>query len=141
MLTIRNDQVEHLARVMRRRFVETMLGHLSATYPDRYAACGRDEAAAFVERALDFGKLHRIEGQWAVATLVELRIELGEAFERSPKRTWASEILTHATMPEWLKMKLLSERLRPPPAPVHASAPRFDEPPVSEADESDRDRT
>jgi hypothetical protein len=112
MLTVRNDQLKILSSLRRVQFVDRLLPHLAADYPSWYEERQDRGAREFVERVIEIGDKQDIRGQWAVSTLVDLMIEFGEAFERSPDRDWAVKILTHRALPDRMKISMLSERLR-----------------------------
>ena len=112
MLRIRREQIATLGAPNRAEFIERVLPYLSDGYPAWFAALGPEGAQLFVERSLDAGITYRIEGRHAVITFIELRIEFGESFERSPDQAWAQKIVSHATLPDALKVNILSERLR-----------------------------
>lgn len=112
MLTIRNEQLVCFASQHRAEFVDRLVPHLSASYPSWYKSLEAEDARAFVERAIDAGASVGVRGQWAVGTLIELMIEFGETFERSPDRDWATTLLAHPALPDRLKLTMLSERLR-----------------------------
>ena len=112
MLTIRNDQLKILSSQQRPQFVDRLLPHLAEDYPSWYAERGDRGAREFVERVIDTGDKHGVRGQWAVSTLVDLMIEFGETFEKSPDRDWAAKTFAHASLPDRVKIATLSERLR-----------------------------
>jgi hypothetical protein len=112
VLTIRREQIATLGAPERGKFVEQILPYLSEAHPAWFRRQGAEGAQQFVERAIDAGDRHRIIGRQPVLTFIELLIEFGESFERSPEQAWAQGILSHATLPDGLKLEILSERLR-----------------------------
>jgi hypothetical protein len=113
MLVIRRDQVERMARAPRREFVEQTRAHFAELHPEWLEQHGLEGAAEYIDRIIDRASALRIRTALSVATLVGLCIEFGEDFEHCDQRDWAMTILTHERMPESLKLKLLSERMRP----------------------------
>ena len=112
VLTIRREQVAVFGTADREGFAAQVLPHLAEAHPAWFARHGADAAQRFVDRALDKGIGHGIAGRQAALTFVELLIEFGESFERSPEQAWAQGILGHRTLPGVLKVKVLAERLR-----------------------------
>ncbi len=112
MLTIRSDQMKALGAQSQAGFVDRLLSHLAAQYPSWCEECKAGEALSFVQRAIEHGEKQNIRGELAVAKLAELMLEFGENLERSPDREWAVEILAHPTLPDRLKVTVLSDRLR-----------------------------
>jgi hypothetical protein len=113
MLSIRTEQLEAFSALTRTEFIDRLVTHLTAEYPEWFAELpAPHRAREFVDKAIGFGEAHGIRGRWSVTTLVELLVEFGEGFAGSPDRAWALEIVTHAALPDRLKMTLLVERLR-----------------------------
>jgi hypothetical protein len=112
MLTIRNDQFGVFSGDLQSQFVNRLLPHLAADYPSWYQERQDPGAREFVERVIENGMKHKIRSQSAVSTLVDLMIEFGEKFEKSPDRQWAMNLLAHPSLPDGIKTSLLAERLR-----------------------------
>lgn len=112
MLTIRNRQLELLSDQRQAELVDRLVSHLAVEYPSWYRELQSTEVRAFVLGAIDLGDRHGIRTAWAVSTLVELTVEFGEGFERSDDSAWALELLRHPSLPDRLKIALLSEKLR-----------------------------
>ena len=89
-----------------------LLLHLSAEYPVWYEAQQESGACRFISKMLKHCDTYSIRSEWAVITLTELMVEFGEMFSESPDRTWAVEILNHGSLPDRLKILMLSERMR-----------------------------
>lgn len=89
-----------------------MVAHLAVHYPQDHAQLGDEGLRRHVGVAIDTGGRHRILGEGSVATLAELMLEFGEAFERSPDQAWVRTILEHPRLPAALKVQVVAERLR-----------------------------
>ncbi len=111
MLTIRRQQFAVLGASNQRAFLGQIMPHLHAEHPAWHAELG-DGTWGFVERVVGLAAKHAILGRQAVLTFIELCIEFGESFERSPEGAWAQELLTHPKLPDTVKIELISERLR-----------------------------
>lgn len=112
MLSIRKDQLTVLGVHSRTEFVHRLVVHLAAEYPGWYEERQDKQAREFIRRAIDIGESYEIRGRWAVVTFVEMMLEFGEAFEKSADREWAMELLRHRSLPDRLRVQMLSERLR-----------------------------
>jgi hypothetical protein len=112
MLIIRKEQMAALGRLRQTSFVDRLVKHLSTEYPFWYEERGAQGVRDFVHNVIERGDRQNIRGKWAVSTLLELMVEFGEGFELSPDRIWALQILSHPTLPDRLKLSVLSERLR-----------------------------
>ncbi len=112
MLQIRPTQMNAFTSVRREEFVRRLLSHLAANYSTWYENQEDRQPREFVERVIDSGETFGVRSESAVSTLVNLMIEFGEEFERSPDQTWAVKMLAHPSLPGHIKLSLLSERLR-----------------------------
>lgn len=112
MLRIRQEQVHIFGASDRRAFSERLVPYLAEVHPAWFEARSPESAQQFVLRAIEQGAQHGIRSRHAVLTFVELLIEFGEGFKKSPDRAWAQGILSHPTLPDGLKLDILSERLR-----------------------------
>lgn len=104
--------MEVLAAANKSQFIDRLLPHLAADYPSWYAAHQDSGARSFVEKVIGIGEEHNIFGKGSVSALVDLMVEFGEMFEKSPDRDWAIKLLSHPSLPDHTKVPLLSERLR-----------------------------
>jgi len=111
MLTIRDAQLHTLAIASAESFRERMVRHISAEFPARYQEMGEAEARGFVEDGIRKGRAHQVLAQGAVAALIELMIDFGKDFERSPDRDWAQTMLNHPTLPDVVKMGAIRDRM------------------------------
>ncbi len=111
MLEIRPEQIKVFENVALESWVNRMTGSIARNYPRQFAAMGRSGARGLVLRAIEKGRVNHVETQGGVAVLIELMIQFGENFERSPDKSWADEILAHPTLPAQLKMQLLYRRM------------------------------
>jgi hypothetical protein len=94
------------------QYTERLLAHLAVHYPEDHARLGDEGLRRHVGVAIDTGARHRILGEGSVATLAELMLEFGDAFERSPDQAWARTILEHPRLPAPLKVQVVAERMR-----------------------------
>ena len=72
-------------------------------YPSTVEDLGERGVEQFVRRAITFGAAHGIDTVAGVTALLSLLVQNREAFERSPDRAWAIQVLQHATLPGMLK--------------------------------------
>jgi hypothetical protein len=111
MLTIRDKQLEAFDQAATERFVATAHDHLLAHYPGPSAAIGGSpHVLALVRRGILKARSYRIESRGAVLALLELWIQFGENFERSPLRRWTSNFLAHPLLPGETKVALIRDR-------------------------------
>lgn len=111
MLTVRTPQVAALSAAKVQHFRDRMAKHLAAEHPGRCEAMGEQGTMELIQRGIDAGARHGIDTEGAVGVLIELMVEHGERFERSPDRAWVHEILAHPTLPGQLKVTLIRDRL------------------------------
>jgi hypothetical protein len=111
VLVIRKAQMEAFAAQEREQFEGRMRERLAARFPDEHRALGPEGTRQLVARAIDAAGAHGIDDWSSLATFIELRAELGEAFEASPDAARAAAILDDARLPGALKVILLAECL------------------------------
>ena len=112
MLQIRDTQLEAFRTTLRERFIERTVNHLLAHFPDPCAsACaGRNEVRAFVTRGTDKAIRLNVSTPAAVTALLELWLQFGEDFERSPIRVWTLNMLSHPELPGMAKVDVIRDR-------------------------------
>lgn len=111
VLTIRDSQQAALAAVARKRFEQDMVTHIERMFPSRVRQWVGAETAAFVHRNLLRGEGHGLVTNGALSCFLELLIQFGEEFDRSPDSEQAQDILQDADLPGQIKITLLSECL------------------------------
>lgn len=111
MLVIRPAQIEALREPVIADFVERVVERLARVYPEPYQAMGDAGARAFVWRAVEAAERHGIDTEGDVSALIDLKIQVGEGFERSPDRAWAAAVLAHPTLPGSLKVSAIVQRI------------------------------
>jgi hypothetical protein len=111
MLVIRAAQLDVWRQSSVDAFTARAVQRLASVYPDAYAKLGDDGARALVARAIDTGARHGIDTEGGVSALVDLMVQVGERFERSPHAEWARKILAHPKLPGELKIQALVGRI------------------------------
>lgn len=92
------------------RFAEKVEAHIVHTYPEHAHALGKERLRALVESGLEARARLGIRGDGAAVTLIELMVEFGERFERSPQRAWADRMLADAALPGDVKVQAIRAR-------------------------------
>jgi hypothetical protein len=111
MLVIRDAQFADMARKAVEDFRSGLVKHLLDNYPQSCGAMGGEKGVrAFVQRGIDRAKRHGIEHGGAITILLELFIQFGENFERSPVREVARNILAHPSLPDDAKVGAIRDR-------------------------------
>ncbi|HZS52791.1 MAG TPA: hypothetical protein VFA65_00200 [Bryobacteraceae bacterium] len=111
MLTIRDAQMRFVAQKRQGLFEEQTLHHLEAEYPEHFTDLGPDGVRALIERAKSAAAMHRIDSPDALAMLIELMLEFGESFERTPERARLRKLLEHPTLPGDVKVYAIRDRI------------------------------
>lgn len=110
-MIIRGAQIEALGQQAAERFGENMRATLARDYPRHYAALGDDGAGQFVRRCIAAAAGLGVTTTGAVAVLIELMLQYGERFERSPDREWINNILANTDVPDFLRVGAVRDRL------------------------------
>jgi hypothetical protein len=112
MLQIRTPQFESFQRVLLEQYVETTVNRLLEHFPDPCASLfnGRDQVKAFVTRGIDNAIGLNVNTPSAITALLELWLQFGDNFERSPVRAWAMNMLSHPDLPGATKVDVIRDR-------------------------------
>ncbi len=112
MLQIRRTQIHILQENLLDRFIDDTVNHLLTHFPDPCASAftGRDAVRAFVSRGMDKASSWNVNSAEAVMALLELWLQFGENFERSPLRLWTMNILAHPELPGVAKVDVIRDR-------------------------------
>ena len=111
MLIIRNQQMEAFRQQASDRFASDLVEHLLANHALAAKRIGsRQELTVFVRRAIGRVAECGVQSPGATTAVVELLLQFGEEFKRSPLRQWALKILEHPTLGGDLKAEKLRER-------------------------------
>lgn len=105
MLTIRPGQMAVFGETRIHDFSDALLGRIADKYPAEYAylseAGMREFVASLIVRARRFG----LEREGHIAIFVELSVEYGEMFQRSPQAQRVLRLLDHPTLPGAAKLQ------------------------------------
>jgi hypothetical protein len=111
MITIRDTQVAAFRQSAIDAYALDAAKHLLTNFPGPSAALGGETGVrAFVQRGIERGRQSGVETEGAVTVLLELWIQFGENFERSPLREFTKNILAHPTLPGDAKADLIRGR-------------------------------
>ena len=111
MLTIRGDQLRALQRSGLEEFVSTAQIHLLTHLPGPSSSLGApSEVRNFVLRGVERARSFQVETKGAVLALLELWVQFGENFERSPLRLWTLKFLAHPLVPGDAKVDTIRDR-------------------------------
>ena len=111
MLVIRGAQFAAFQQNAVSRFAAEAAEHLLKHFPGPSAALGDESAVlAFVERGIEKAAKVGVQTKGAVTILLELWVQFGENFQRSPLREFATNILAHPVLPGQAKADLIRER-------------------------------
>ncbi|HEU5402694.1 MAG TPA: hypothetical protein VFU86_15135 [Terriglobales bacterium] len=112
MLTIRQEQLAILQNHAASEYLQRMVEHLLEEFPENCKALGgRAQVEAFAKRALAGAQRHGVTTKGPCLTFVELVLQYGDDFERSPIREWIHNILAHPVLPGDAKVGFIGERI------------------------------
>jgi hypothetical protein len=111
MLTIRAAQIAALAQSATDRFTANASEYLTVHFPGAAAKLGGLPGVwMFVQRGIHKARGFGVVTEGAVTVLLELWIQFGEDFERSPLRAFARNILANPDLPGSAKAELIRDR-------------------------------
>jgi hypothetical protein len=114
MLTIRQEQMEALGRMMLERFADDMVRHLRESFPSKCAALGevgvRDAIQDGISRAGRYG----VQKHSDICRFIDMMFVFGADFDTNPKMLWAARILTDPSItdPDTRMYRLYEEARR-----------------------------
>jgi hypothetical protein len=111
VVTIREIQLQAFEEIERVRFENRMVSEIAAGHPETYEAWGETLTRQFVQRAIEKGIGFGFRAESAFSGLIELMIEYGEELELAPERGWVREMLMHPSLPDFLKISMIRDRL------------------------------
>lgn len=110
MLIIRREQMTAFRANAERRFIERMRAYIAAEHPARHQALGDLGTRRLIEKGIDAAARHGIDTEGATGVLIELMLEFGERFERTPDRAWAERMLGRRDVPGQVRVSAVRER-------------------------------
>ena len=111
MLTLRKAQISILQQSQIEQFIANMVAHIAREYTTHHARLGSENARAFIKRSIEAATALGIKTAGSVGALIELWLVYGEQFERAPDRQWVRNILSHPTLPDYIKVGAIQDRL------------------------------
>jgi hypothetical protein len=112
VLTIRNEQVEALRKMMEQSFVDKTVDRLRAADPQGAAALGEDGVRRFVERHIAEAAGHGIDLSLDVERYVSLMYGIKQCWNEAEDSPWVNSILNDESLPpETLLDRLEGEAL------------------------------
>ena len=105
LLTIRAAQMQVFAAQRSQQFYVELLRRISEKYPDEYAHLTESGMREFVERQIAAALEIGLSREGHVGLYVELAVEFGERFDRSPESGRIRKLLAHPTLPGEAKLQ------------------------------------
>ena len=97
MLTIRNEQMRLLIRLMRDQFLDRLQPFCAAQWPAQTAQLG-PRFRSFLNSSVDLAISYGIRRESEIARFVNLCFVWGPDFECRPQNEWAKRILTNPAL-------------------------------------------
>jgi len=111
MFMVRASQLDAFSQADIDQFTGDVVSYLMTHYPDPSSTIGGEVGVrAFVERSIPRAAGFGVTSKGAVTALLELWIQFGENFERSPLKTWSSNLLSHPILPGAAKVDAIRDR-------------------------------
>ncbi|MYN19906.1 hypothetical protein GTP81_24475 [Rugamonas sp. FT107W] len=111
MLIIRNRQLDLFRDQEIGLFTAKMVARIAEQYPARFAQLGQSGVRDLISKTIERGREFNIVTAGAVAALIDLVVQFGEGLAMSPSREWAMKLLAHPSLPDYIKLDLVRERL------------------------------
>jgi hypothetical protein len=111
MLIIRNRQLDIFRDQAIDLFAAQMVARIAKQYPARFAQLGESGVRNLISNTVGRGREFGIVTAGAVAVLIDLVAQFGEGLAMSPDRAWAMKLLAHPSLPDYIKIDVVRERL------------------------------
>lgn len=112
MIIIRNQQMGALTADARMRFAARMKSRIVEEYPQNYAQLGEAGTAKLILKGIADGERLQLGGEDTVGILIELMVEFGEDFQRTPDQPWIANMLGLAGVPGEVRMIAVCKRIQ-----------------------------
>ena len=112
MLAIRQDQLDALARSVRRQSRDRILDRLNALVPDDVKAFGYGKMVRLCDRAIEKADSYDMGSEQGVLAYCAAMLFFGEDFDTNPNLVWTRDVLPVANMDGALKWRLLTLRIK-----------------------------
>ena len=112
MLTIRKEQMDELAGVTHRRYVEKTVLHLRNLFSEQAAKQPDSELRALVEEGIVRAKKYHITDGRELTLFINLMIGLDRNFETQPANGWIRQLLEHPELQPDEKMDMIYHRMQ-----------------------------
>ena len=100
MLTIREEQMEELAKVSLKRFEDSMVEHVKEFFPGYYEVLGEPTIRRVVQYGVDRAETHDFITERNVCLYINLMFLLGSNFDEDLQLPWAASILAEESTTE-----------------------------------------
>lgn len=111
MLVIRPDQIRIFSKYLVDQFRERMVQEIAERHPKRFAELGKPGALALIDRILKDALPNGIRQDGDLRALLDSFLQAGPKTEEQLAQPWARKILSAASLPGSVKVRLLSSAL------------------------------
>jgi len=110
MLTLRQEQIDALAKAAEKQFEDRVLAHLQRVWATECQAVGESRIRQSIREAIERGKALGFVSEYDLVRFIDLFYLLGRKFETNPRAQWAADILNQAELSPATKLDRLWER-------------------------------
>jgi len=110
MLVIRQAQMRRFSEAALESLERRLKEHIRLEWPARFEQLGDAGSGALASRVTRRAEKCGIENSGGILVLLELWLQYGEGFERSPDAEWARNMLRHPSLPGHVKMAAIQDR-------------------------------
>jgi hypothetical protein len=89
-----------------------MQSRILAEYPDHHGLLGEEGTKKLISKGMADGELYQLGGDDAVGILIELMVEFGDNFQRTPDRPWIAGMLGQLDVPGEVRIMAVCKRIQ-----------------------------
>jgi len=89
-----------------------MKSRILAEYPDHHGLLGDEGTKKIILKGIADGERYQLGGEDTVGILIELMIEFGDSFQRTPDRPWIASMLSQADVPGEVRIMAVCKRIQ-----------------------------
>lgn len=101
-----------LAAGLRAGFEARMKSRILAEYSDHHGLLGEEGTRKLILKGIADGERYQLGGDDAVGILIELMVEFGDNFQRTPDRPWIAGMLGQLDVPGEVRIMAVCKRIQ-----------------------------
>lgn len=89
-----------------------MKSRILAEYPDHHGLLGEEGTQKLILKGIADGERYQLGADDSVGILIELMVEFGDNFQRTPDRPWIASMLSQLDVPGEVRIMAVCKRIQ-----------------------------